>query len=634
MVKVNRLFYIFAIAASLNCPMSAQAQDNLKLPDTESSQRQVISDLAQQINGFVKKGDLDAADALLNETIAAIPNRAEPWVMQARLALLQNNNDKAFTSLKRAIELGFADLNKLLADPVFVEMHIHQGIGQLLTQSAALIHTSPNPVPAVRKDGHVKIGPDNLVWDAMAKRYVVLVDLKSNDNALMTSPDATEADIAYLRMLEKQGVACGLQGVLYDNRDRSHSRFAYKQFPQLTLTSYDKRLQKRSMDYGLGNKLTFSAITFGNSSTRYSKIKGGALPRRSMMWPSEAGRAFQNYTSDHIYVYPGGHDDYPANWPYTFTSKGSSGSDRWILRSIALILAALPCETRNRLDEENLIAPTVQMIFRRAQLHVLSREAYLSGIAHPTIFDKPINAPKRMMDLAANLRPEDIPPMVQMKITEEGFSESAGLAGLTEKLVTTPSAIARVWRGWSGRQVMKLSASETSDPNNRDLTFEWRLLRGDPKRVKIEANGPDATITVDWHNKITQTPGKQPKNIRVEIGVFANNGVHDSAPAFVSIHFPSHQKRRYVRGLKGVPHLMSIDYNAQKLRRPYDPVLYWGAPWEDQFGYDTNGTLAGWVRKTKTSRTLYSADGRKPDGEKTVYSIQHRSGKPPILVMK
>jgi hypothetical protein len=386
------------------------------------------------------------------------------------------------------------------------------------------------------------------------------------------------------------------------------------------------------MDYGLGNKLTFSTITFGNSSTRYKIKQGGSLPRRSMMWPSEIGRAFQNYTSDHIYVFPGGRDDYPANWPYSFSSKGNSGSDKWLLRSIALILAAMPCETRKKLDAENLIAPTVQMIFRRGQLHVLSRETYLTGSAHPAIFDKSVNAPKRMMDLAASIRPEDIPPMVQMKIIKEGFSESAGLAGLTEKLVTTPSAIARVWRGWSGRQVIKLSASDTVDPNGRDLTFEWRLLRGDPKKIKIETNGPDATITVDWHTKITRPLGESPKNIRVEIGLFANNGVHDSAPAFISIHFPSHQKRRYVSGVNSAPRLMSINYDAIKNRRRYDPVLYWSAPWEDQFGYETNGNLAGWVRKTKTSRRLFSANGQHKNGQIQNYSIVLNSKKLPVLI--
>jgi hypothetical protein len=350
-----------------------------------------------------------------------------------------------------------------------------------------------------------------------------------------------------------------------------------------------------------------------------------------MMWPDETGRAFQNYTSDHIYVYPAGRDDYPANWPYNFSSKGNSRSDKWILQDIALILAALPCDTRKRLDAENLIAPTVQMIFRRGQLPVQSREIYLSGAAHPVLFAESVNAPKRMMDIAANLRPEDIPPMVQMKILEEGFSDSAGLAGLSEKLVTTPSAIARVWRGWSGQQVLKLTAASTVDPNGRDLTFEWRLLRGDPKHVKIETNGPDATITIGWQTKTILSPGDNPKNIRVDIGVFANNGIYDSTPGFLSVHFPTHQKRRYILGANGTPQLVSIDYDAVKKRWPFDPVLYWSAPWEDQFGYDAKGKLAGWVRKSATSRTLYTATGQLPDRRLPAYSIQRSNNKPPIL---
>ncbi len=624
---ICRLLVYFVVVVGLF--ESAQAQDTTANSNAEVSKLPTIVELVQQMNTLVSAGDLVAADMLINQAIKDMRNRVEPLIMQARLALLQRNTAKAFSSLERAVDLGFADLGKLLEDPAFTEMQIAQGIGELLERSAAVPRFSSNPTPAIRQGNTVNISTKNLVWDANAKRFIALIDLKPNDNnAPMTSPDATGADIAYLRTLSN---ACGLKGVLYDNRDRTHSNFSYNLFPQITHTVYDKQLQANSFDYALGNKLTYTAITFGNSSTRYSLPNGGSLPRRSMMWHNETGRAYQNYTSDHIYVYPAGRDDYPANWAYNFSSKGNSRSDKWILRDIALILAALPCDTRNRLDAENLIAPTVQMIFRHGQLHVQSRETYLSGAAHPVLFPESVNAPKRMMDIAASMRPEDIPPMVQMKIIEEGFSETAGLAGLSEKLVTTPSAIARVWRGWSGRQVLKLTASNTVDPNGRDLTFDWRILRGDPKQVKIEANGPDATITINWQNKTILSPGDNPRNIRVDIGVFANNGVYDSTPGFISIHFPTHQKRRYIRGVNGAPQLVSIDYDAVKYNRLFDPVLYWSAPWEDQFGYDAKGNLAGWVRKSATSRTLFTANGQLPNGQKPAYTIQRNSNKPPVL---
>ncbi len=613
----------------------ADAQAQITQPNASTPESPKIIKLSKQIDALVQAGDLGAADVLLKKAAAEMPNRIEPLIIQARLALLQNNTAEAFTSLERAVDLGFGGLGKLLNDPAFAEMQIAQGIGPLLERSAALPRNRSNVVPSIRQDGKVIIGFENLAWDANAKRFIVLVDLKNDENtAPMTSPDAIGDDITYLRTLEKRGIACGLKGVLYDNRDRNHSTFAYNLFPQFSHTIYDEQLKKRSLDYALGSQLTFTAITIGNSSTRYNLPKGGSLPRRSMMWPNETGRAFQNYISDHIYVYPARHDDYPANWPYNFSSKGNSRSDRWILRSIALIIAALPCDTRNRLDTENLIAPTVQMIFRQGQSHIKTRDAYLTGAAHPVLFAETVNEPKRMMDIAANMRPEDIPPMVQMKIIEEGFSESAGLAGLSEKLVTTPSSIARVWRGWSGQQTLKLDISNTIDPNGRALTYEWRLLRGDPKHVKIEADGPQATITIDWQNKPVLWPGDNPKNIRVDIGVFANNGVYDSAPAFVSVHFPTHQKRRYIRGKSGIPQLVSIDYDAVKSRRRFDPVLYWSAPWEDQFGYDDKGKRAGWVRKSTTSRTLFTADGQLSDGREPVYNIQRNGNKSPVLTVK
>lgn len=42
-----------------------------------------------------------------------------------------------------------------------------------------------------------------------------------------------------------------------------------------------------------------------------------------------------------------------------------------------MILAAFRPDTKARLTETGLIAPTVQMVYRRARNDVLSREAYL-----------------------------------------------------------------------------------------------------------------------------------------------------------------------------------------------------------------------------------------------------------------
>ncbi len=89
-----------------------------------------------------------------------------------------------------------------------------------------------------------------------------------------------------------------------------------------------------------------------------------------------------------------------------------------------------------------------------------------------------------------------------MTIEDETFSNAAGLAGLSERLFDTPSAIARVWRSTDYSQSMTVSVEETTSPNKRPLDFNWVVLRGDPERVKIktlDGKGLRAEIEVDWH---------------------------------------------------------------------------------------------------------------------------------------
>ena len=441
-----------------------------------------------------------------------------------------------------------------------------------------------------------------------------------------------EEAAAYLSRLLAAGTAAGPAGLLYDNRDRGHSSLDRDAFPGLSRVLYASDLRERHLDLGLGGQILFTAPTFGNSSTAITAgLSRRSLPRLAMTDPGGPLRAFATYASDHVYVYPEHRDHdavdlYPANWPYMLISQGSSGSDRPILRALGLILSALPPETRARLDALNLLAPTVQMVFRRAQTGVRSRAGYLSPDAHPTVFDAGAVAPARMMALAQSLRPEDIPPMVRLAVEDESFADAAGLARLSERLFDTPSAIARIWRAPAFEQTMTLSAGATTDPNGRPLRFEWVLLRGDPGRVRIEpldATGTRARLVVDWHDRRPLSPRNARLGDRVDIGVFADNGVHLSAPAFVSISFPTHQLRRYEPGPDGGMELGAIDYDALGRDAAFDPLLHWSAPWRDMRRAD--GT---WVRIT--------AEGTEPlegDGSGLGYELVRTRNAPPVLTV-
>ncbi|MEO0990899.1 MAG: hypothetical protein AAFX00_08130, partial [Pseudomonadota bacterium] len=436
------------------------------------------------------------------------------------------------------------------------------------------------------------------------------------------SPAATQ-----LRRLVARGRANGFDGIVYENRDRGHSAISKKEFPSLVHLSFGPELRKANLDYGLGGRILSPFVTLGNSSTALTAGPNWrSLPRYAMTQPGLPNRLYQSYRSNQIYVYPEhrDHDErdlFPANWPYSIQSQGSSGSDQVFLHAIAMTLAAFPEETLARLKADGLVAPTLQMILRRESSPVRTEEDYLKGAAHLVAFEKEFLRAGRMIARAAAMTPDKVPPLVMLQVIEESFVDVAGLGQRSEKLFDTPSAIARLWRSTGGRQSMIVSTANTTDPNGRPLTFVWRVLSGDPEKVRItplDADGTLARIEIDWHDPFTRATraSQEDKRVssRVDIGVFASNGAHISAPGFISVAFPSHQVRQYTDGPNGVPTPVSIDYDAAGRDAYLDPLLYWSAPWTDAF------TEGGIARRMHTSGqavapgdlTLDRSDGAFP----------------------
>ncbi|HDR28508.1 hypothetical protein [Rhodovulum sp.] len=441
----------------------------------------------------------------------------------------------------------------------------------------------------------------------------------------------TEDGARLLRHLAGQGGINGFAGILYDNRDRGHAPLDADLFPRLARLVYAPELVEAGRDYGLAGQIHLPAIVLGNSSTA---VTAGPAPRSlvrlAMTRPMGPQLAAELYQRNAIYIYPEHRDHdaedlFPANWPYTITSQGSSGSDRRFLIAIAMTLAAFPADTMAALRDHGLVAPAVQMILRRNLATVGGREEYLSGRAHPAAFEPGQIRIGRMVAQAAGMRADEIPPMVRLRVIDEGFRQEAGLAGLDERLFDTPSAIARIWRDFDWQREMILSAEETADPNGRPLRFDWRLLAGDPGRVRIEPLDPEgrrARIVIDWHDPWTlPAPGggdeyDSRRHARVDIGVFAHNGAQDSAPGFVTVAFPAHQRRSYgPPGPGGEPRLLSIDYDAAGRGVGFDPVLFWTAPWSDEARHDLDGPQLGWIRRWADGRERFVAfDDLRPAG--------------------
>lgn len=502
-------------------------------------------------------------------------------------------------------------------------------------QTAPAVPSSPAPDPVppaiAVQGGAVVLTPQNTAAVGPGNRLLARIAFPPVIAAPVLGPDKTGPGHQLLRRLVASGQAAGNAGDLYENRDRDHSRLPPAAFPQLTRVLYGPALRQRGLDYGLAGVMLFDAPLIGNSSTA---VAGGllwrSLPRLALTSKGGAAALYQDYLAGQIHVYPE-HRDHdpdhgdllPANTPYMLISQGSSGSDQPHLEALAMILAAFRPDTKERLRQTGLIAPTVQMVYRRARVGVRSRAAYLSGAAHPSVFrDRDIDL-VRMVGLANAIRPDEIPPMVRLAVLEE----TAAVEGVDyfgegqdERLFDTPSAIARVWRSRAGRRSLVVSAADTTDPNGRPLRFDWVLLRGDPDRVRITPLTPEgryALIEMDWQSPRPAPGAPDILSPRIDIGVFADNGAVLSAPAFVSVLLPAHEARDYDTGPDGVPRVRRIDRRVPAGGYA-DPLVFPVADWVDIYDpYDpaAGDGPAGWTRMRAGGTTRHDAQGRRLDPE-------------------
>lgn len=457
-------------------------------------------------------------------------------------------------------------------------------------------------------------------------------------------PGDISPEAAMLRLLAAQGRAGGLAGVVYDNRDRGHSSLPEGLFPQITRLAYGRDLRSERLDMGLALPVLLPAPSIlapviGNSSTAVTTgAAARSLPRLAMTTTGGPVRAWEAWAGNQTWVYPEhrDHDDedlLPANWPYMLISQGSSYSDRPLMRAVALILAALPADTRAAAEAQGLIGPVVQMIFRRAQ--VRNRAAYLSGVAHPTVFEGGALNTAAMVARAVELRPEALPPLVRLMVLTEDFVAGAGLAGRSERLFDTPSAIARIWRSTAFRREMRVTTAATAAGGGVQR-YHWVLLRGDPAGVRITPEGSrdeSARISIDWQEARPILRGQPRTSGRVDVGVFAETaGGMLSAPAFVSVSFPLHEARIYGPDGTGGMRLVSVDYDAVGRGRAFDPMLHWSAPWRDTFTYTPEGSLVSVLRTGSDGVVVQlDAQGRRADGRAPAYEMGGTPQAPVLL---
>src|SRR5262245_9942165 len=391
-----------------------------------------------------------------------------------------------------------------------------------------------------------------------------------SDDALRKKPITTEGGELgkLLTAWWKEGSAAGNIGDWYDNRDGGHSELNLSPYPQVRKVIYLEEDVKARRHWALQPR-TLPHVVFGNSSTSAPPHMSGSNVRTYYCSIKGLRILERHYVGNNLYIYPEhrdhdpGHngvgdgygDLYPTNTPYVITSQGSSGSDQAFMRAVPFTLAAFRPEVKRKLIDSGLLMPTVQMIFRRTNKHLADPKEYLTGKAHPTVFEGSWVDPVAMVRMAHDVRADSIPPLVRLAVVEE-TKTSSGVdffepPGYTEQHADTASVIARIWRGRDYERRLVVSAEASLDVNKAPLSFTWVVLRGDEKRIRItprDKAGAVAEIVVAYHERRPIAPGSSMESNRVDIGVFAHNGVHYSAPAFITFYSLDSEARTYDNG--------------------------------------------------------------------------------------
>ena len=561
-------------------------------------------------------GSAEESAAQLSGLIARYPDAWRLRLLAAGLAVARGDKDGAVTALLEADRLEAPGLREILSGDEFAEIAADPRLAAIGGHPAQ--QPAP-PEPGLISGGQARVTPGNSTWDPERRRIVTRFAFPPILRTHSFAQNPPPGPLQELQQLVRRGQAAGNTGDLYDNRDGGHSALPQGAREQLSHVVYGPQAEAAGLHYGLNTALLFDAPTFGNSSTALTGQLWRSQPRHALTTPGGPQSLWELYTNNHIYVFPehtdhdpvagGGQGDvFPALTPYMLISQGSSGSDQPILEAIKTILAAFPPDVKERLRHERLIAPAVQKVFRSG-LTGLGPEGILDPLAHPSVFLAESIDLAAMIRTAQQMRPETLPGLTRIRVLRESPPHASVFAErLSERLFDTPAAVARVWRGGQFTRSFVLGAAETVDPNGRDLTFHWRVLRGDPDRIRtkpLDEAGTRVEVEIDWQEP-APVPGRaEITSSRVDIAVFADNGAEISAPAYFSLLFPAHERRTY--DAMGRP--LRIDRRRDGADAYADPLIWPVQDWEDRFDHAADGTLLGWVRTDDQGTRQYTPHG-------------------------
>ena len=533
--------------------------------------------------------------------------------------------EPAFQALDEAIQLGFrnreqieqdGDLKSLRGDPRF--RLLMKKVDALNADPASTVSRA-KPMIALLGES-ATVSSSNTVWNLDLSCFQSLFTFKRPlVKTASYAPGYGGPAAEKIREWLREGSASYNLGDLYINRDGGHSVMKVASFPGLTPIRYGTEAVRAGADRGIPNML-IAAPVIGNCSM--SMVKGPywrSMPRMIQSDPFSAGLSSQLFVNNQLWFYPEHRDFdpekgdlYPANMPCYVISQGSSFSDLPFMEAFTASLAALRPETKQWILSRKLMGPTLQMLFRRSLRCVRNPGDYLTGLAHPVVFDCRELDPDAMVERAHSLKPEEVPPMVFLKVGKEDkpIPNRDFFDLRTEVLFDTPFCIARVFRGMERERTLQVKAFAVGEGAGRKVSYTWRLLQGDPSKVEItplSGDGSAVRLRIAYHGSYLPEKGTR-KTGRVDIGCFArvDGGSYWSMPSMVSLFSLPGEVRVYRDDGK----IQSVDYpNPGHVYM--DPGLSIQKNWKDLYEYDGQGRMIGWYRKRARGTTRFTWLGHK-----------------------
>lgn len=596
--------------------------------------------------------------AISSQMLQLAPNDPSLGYNHACLLAMQGQDALALQTLASAVKNGFNRPEDLQQNPQLASLRSRPGFSLLLRQAARNINANTkNSKTAATEitDRTATVTAGNTRWIPEEFSLVTEFQLPPNPPLLLQNSQTSTPSPAQRLVSQwiREGTAAGFHGLLYDNRDRDHSTLQTAEFPNLNFVEYAPHARAANADYGLRPFQRFNLPTIGNASTAYiDPVFARSNPRMLLSNELHTALTIQHWYHNQMYCYPE-HRDYdpetgdtfPVNAPFWIVSQGSSGSDQPFMKAALLTLAALRPDVRDELQRTGRLMEITQWILRRSLRFVdPAGMQYLTGRAHPVVFQEADLDPERMVKLAHSLTPEQIPAVARLAVITEdsGTPDVDYFSGqLSEVSLNSPIALGRVYRTLLPTRKMTVQVLPEQLQTGRQPQIHWVVLQSGPEQVNIRPLNDDrsrAEITVNWGPAfdVPWLPGL--KSRRVDVAVFIDDGVSVSLPGIISTLLPASETRSYSGNT-----LMSVHYQPGDSTPPAaDPLLFPTRHWHDDYQYN-NGKLTGWIRHTKGQPPAeFNQLGQlklvDQNGQTTLVPVEYfhstAAGQPPTLLWR